>query len=477
MLHLLGNLARAGCPARSPAALIALACLSMLVAPHGSAQFIEFAQVYTPVGVSTDDDGHIYVSHDNVSETLVTKYRHDGTVVGSVQIGGFFDIGALGSLARIPSSATLLHLLSDGRILAIDPNTLAVAPLLDIRELAVDATAVYDVFTGTVSSFGGAIQTSLSTFGDLAIREHSGRTDLYVTGLSQAQTFPFLMRVRVENDAITDAHVLLSSAAETVTDSLQAQRLTRGVAVNPQGVVLTSLPYVLVDEDGNPTAERAHDVLVAIPDSFDPADGIDQEEVPRLVLGGGTDVYSQGMTADAAGRFYIATNSVGTSALGVPGEGALVVLADERVAAVLSLGRALTSFRDVAVSEQDGRVYVSMELFSVDPALDLVVTVHRAHLTGTEQIDPPDRPVIGRAAPNPFSTSTTVRIFAKSTQHVRVELIDLLGRRLGILLDDVVTAGNEVPVVVDGGGLPSGAYFVRVVGETFGESVGIVVAR
>jgi hypothetical protein len=47
---------------------------------------------------------------------------------------------------------------------------------------------------------------------------------------------------------------------------------------------------------------------------------------------------------------------------------------------------------------------------------------------------------------------------------VRVELIDVLGRRLRLLHDGYMTAGTQ-SLQVASTGLPAGTYFVRAVGD------------
>ncbi len=455
--------------------------LTVAAASAAHAQFVTFAQLGTPVGVATDADGNVFVSHDNVNATLVSKFGPNGTLLGSVQIGGFFDITALGTLASIPSSGVLLQLLSDGRLIAIDPENLALAFVMDVRSLAVDVSAVHDILSGTTSSFGGVIQPNLATYGDLAIRESGNRIDLFITGLSQAQAFPFVMRIGVQDNAIVEARVLMSSAAETVTDSLQAQRLVRGIAVNNRGTVLTTLPYAVVSPEGIASTERPYDVAVAFPAAFDPSDGIAPGEGPRIVLGETVDLYSQGMTADAAGNFYIATNAVGTAALGTAGEGVLVILPVtlDRVLAVLALNRRLTSFRDVALSPNAERAYVSVELFSVGPAVDVVVaapvtSIISSHATRTELSV---QSLLSSPYPNPFADHATVEFETPTTHRVRVDLYDLLGRPLKVLYDGTATAGVVHKVPIDGSDLPPGVYVVRLVGGDFSASRRVVLVR
>jgi hypothetical protein len=60
-----------------------------------------------------------------------------------------------------------------------------------------------------------------------------------------------------------------------------------------------------------------------------------------------------------------------------------------------------------------------------------------------------------------------MQLRVRETQHVRIDVFDYLGRRVKTLHDAVVPADQIQPILLDGQGLPSGAYFVRAVGEDF----------
>ena len=81
------------------------------------------------------------------------------------------------------------------------------------------------------------------------------------------------------------------------------------------------------------------------------------------------------------------------------------------------------------------------------------------------------------AGPNPFTVATTVNLSVDRAQDVRVEVLDLLGRRVAVLHDGPVVAGAPVAVRVSAAGLPSGVYVVRAAGETFTLSERVTVVR
>jgi hypothetical protein len=65
--------------------------------------------------------------------------------------------------------------------------------------------------------------------------------------------------------------------------------------------------------------------------------------------------------------------------------------------------------------------------------------------------------------PNPFDSKTTINFHASANGHLKVELFDVLGRKVATLLDEDKSPGDN-SVVFSGEtlGLSSGMYFVRL---------------
>ncbi len=70
------------------------------------------------------------------------------------------------------------------------------------------------------------------------------------------------------------------------------------------------------------------------------------------------------------------------------------------------------------------------------------------------------------AHPNPFTAQSTVVLEIGEAQHLRLAAYDVLGREVAVLHDGPVAPG-EHRFAFRGRDLPSGAYLVRAVGETF----------
>lgn len=68
------------------------------------------------------------------------------------------------------------------------------------------------------------------------------------------------------------------------------------------------------------------------------------------------------------------------------------------------------------------------------------------------------------ASPNPFNNSTNLTFQIEHQSNVRIDIFDMLGRRVSNLLDDNLAAGDH-SVVWDADQLPSGVYFCRLAAD------------
>ena len=77
---------------------------------------------------------------------------------------------------------------------------------------------------------------------------------------------------------------------------------------------------------------------------------------------------------------------------------------------------------------------------------------------------------LSAAYPNPFTSKTTVHLAVAQRQQIRVEVFDMLGRRVEVLYQDVLPAQRSSLFQWDATEWPSGLYLIRVVGKHFVET-------
>ena len=85
--------------------------------------------------------------------------------------------------------------------------------------------------------------------------------------------------------------------------------------------------------------------------------------------------------------------------------------------------------------------------------------------------------VLESAYPNPFNPQATVRFAVREAQKVRVELYDMLGRRVQVLFDGTTPANQMQSVRIDGSRMASGTYVVRLVGRTFSRAQTVTLVK
>jgi hypothetical protein len=79
--------------------------------------------------------------------------------------------------------------------------------------------------------------------------------------------------------------------------------------------------------------------------------------------------------------------------------------------------------------------------------------------------------------PNPVQNSARIDLAVRDRQQVAVEIYDLLGRRVQNVFDNTLEANRTRTLNLSADDLSSGAYFVRITGETFTETRRITVVR
>lgn len=106
-----------------------------------------------------------------------------------------------------------------------------------------------------------------------------------------------------------------------------------------------------------------------------------------------------------------------------------------------------------------------------DPTSSEIVTVSSAAALLPEGLS------LSPAFPNPFNPQTTFSLAVPTDQHVRVEVFDLLGRRVALLHDGPLAAGTPHRFAFEASRLPSGTYLLRAEGEAFARQQQITLLK
>ncbi|MGV0027777.1 hypothetical protein [Phormidesmis priestleyi] len=314
-----------------------------------------FANSTLPTGIVTDREGNVFVSSENVSVgedgiprsfgSIVTKYTSNGAQLGQIQTGGLFspvDVVSSKRFALETNSGLILSISPSGQIDLIEPKQGIVSPWVNLTAIPVQTNQVYDIATGLTQDFTAYIQPSLSSYGDIAVFSGRDFLDIYASGIGAGQAFPFILRLRLSQTLGNSAQVIMSSFASAAPN----EGSPPGIAVNSQGTVLTTLGV------NNRTTAGNFSALVAFSVNFDPQTVTDNN---RPLVFSNVDLSSRGMTTDAAGNFYVATGTIGTTLGGANGSGAIISLSPNLELTGIYTQGVVASAQDVAVSP-DGQV-------------------------------------------------------------------------------------------------------------------------
>ena len=87
-----------------------------------------------------------------------------------------------------------------------------------------------------------------------------------------------------------------------------------------------------------------------------------------------------------------------------------------------------------------------------------------------ERVSPDQMPsgyMLESAYPNPFNPTATIGFAVVRTQNVELGLYNALGRKVRTLFSGRIQGQTRFEAQVNGEGLPSGLYLVRLVGDSF----------
>ena len=85
--------------------------------------------------------------------------------------------------------------------------------------------------------------------------------------------------------------------------------------------------------------------------------------------------------------------------------------------------------------------------------------------------------VLSEVYPNPFNPQAQFTLAVASSQNVIIAVYDVMGRQVAMLHEGQLDANETYGFTVDGTSLASGAYYVRVIGETFADTQRITLLK
>ncbi len=94
-----------------------------------------------------------------------------------------------------------------------------------------------------------------------------------------------------------------------------------------------------------------------------------------------------------------------------------------------------------------------------------LITPATPTLTETQNPEVPDYYVVCKAFPNPFNLSTRIRFGLPERTRTKIEVFNVLGNRITVLIDDEQVPGYH-ELSWQASGLPSGVYFLRLTAQS-----------
>ncbi len=113
-----------------------------------------------------------------------------------------------------------------------------------------------------------------------------------------------------------------------------------------------------------------------------------------------------------------------------------------------------TRYRYIDTPRKQGRLHYRLRQTDNDGTLSYVGELS---IVISASVNPP----LSQNYPNPFNPHTTIQYSVAQKAHVSIRIFDLLGREVGVVVDEIKDAGSY-EVVFEGTGLSSGFYFCKL---------------
>ncbi len=256
-------------------------------------------------GVAFDSSGDVFISYNSTSgfsgqQQSVAEVSAAGNLLStsvfgttgtSAEPGVLTTVGASASLPGITNSSDILELQPNGQIFVFNPTSGAGSQYDDLANDTPTATSVYNVQTNSDTDLSSQINLATATYGDFGVYGNS------LVVAAESNNWDFVMRITYSAQGVGTAKVLAASPA---SDGLTAS--PEGVAVDSQGTVLTTLPYL---PSGSTTATH---VAVGFNLFYDQGNS-PQPYVPTLGLTAAPEIDSGGITVDSQNNFLLAVRT------------------------------------------------------------------------------------------------------------------------------------------------------------------------
>jgi hypothetical protein len=260
-------------------------------------------------GIAFDAVGDVFVSYDSTTrfsgqQQSVAEVGANGFLVSTSVFGttgasafpGTLTPAGSSTLPNLPSTSALLELQPNGQLFAFDPSSGASSQYDNLASDTASMSKVYNVQTGTTVNLAGQISLANATYGDLGVYKNS------IVVSAESNNWDFVMRVTYGASGTGTATVLAASPVPSgVSTSPQ------GVAVDTQGTVLATMPYVPAGSSSPIDVPVGFNLLYDTGSTPAPT-------VPKLGLASVPDIESAAIAVDAENNFILAVN--GTSLYG-----------------------------------------------------------------------------------------------------------------------------------------------------------------
>lgn len=413
--------------------------------------FTKFTELLIPEAICSDKSGNVIVSSvdpDNVFQDLLTKFSSNASILKRINLT---ETGRM----KYDSVLKKIWMLIDKKFYLIDPNDFSFSLFFDISKLDIDTDQVYDI--STELPFPSFLDPTNANYCDFDFLYRGEQIDLFVAGFFQA--WHFILRIRLTDEIVQSSTVIVTSGA-TLSPHDNGPH---GIAVNSQGIVLTTLGWGDVANSDRPVWFG-----VDFPE--------DQNQPPVYLWDKYQSFSSRGMCTDDNGNFYIASGWGGGGTAGGSKSCLIFVPASLDSVFTFAFNSLFANPRDVTLDTENGLIYVTdsdMDYFTNND----VIWVIPQTIVGVKNWVKEDLSYeLFQNFPNLFNSSTSIKFSLPSNEKVTLQVFDILGREVSTLINEEKYAGtHEVPWNAEG--IVSGVYFYILTTSHFTEAKKLVVLR